>query len=816
MSSEPISPSIHPEIASLLERLRGRIRRYVLAEGTALVIVVLAVLFWFSLGIDWLYFAARTLELPVWFRKTFVVLTVCVFALCAGTWILLRFFRRARARSLALVLERRFPELNDRLITAVELVESHGTGETELTRSMLHRTIDDVVEATRHLELDAVFNRAPLRRAAVAALVLVASIGAFAAANGEALARWQRAYLAWDDEYWDRRTHLEVKIVAQPGDRVREFENGEYRHPRGADLSILIEAPEGSEVPERVQLRYELDDGQGGARVWLSRFGDRQFRHTISGLLTGLSFSVRGGDFTNRVPYRVTVVDPPRLDAVTLYCDYPDYTGLDPVPASEAGASRQPVAVQGTQASLPIGTDFVFEAAANKPLVGVRIQTDQLEIDLSPEGSRLTLLGDEEGKPEREIILPVLDEPYIAADGLSFRLPLLLAADAAARWSQPQIPQSIPLPPDSVLRVTLHDTDDVISGEPARLTINGIVDQPPAVQTELQGVGTSITRKAVVPVKGQVTDDYGVLKSRFDFRIDAEEQWRARPFRVSPEGSPKSFTLQRGEDQPVEHFEVLPLDLAVGQKLTLTVYAQDGDNLNGPHTSRGEQYVFQIVSDEDLLSLIYARELNLRRRFEQIISEVEGSQKDLILHHTRVQEGKALRARPVEPGKEKERETELRELDTAVAVCAERALHQIRKNAGETAAIEDSFRAILEELVNNAVHTRQMVDRIEGLIVRPLAGINQSDFPASDRALGLFKLANDKGEDPTPRIQDSAETLGAMLARMRAVLNEMEDLVKFHEAVQRLKHIIEDEERIGDDTQDLRKKQRLRELKGLQ
>jgi hypothetical protein len=255
----------------------------------------------------------------------------------------------------------------------------------------------------------------------------------------------------------------------------------------------------------------------------------------------------------------------------------------------------------------------------------------------------------------------------------------------------------------------------------------------------LQGA-SSITRKAVIPIKGLVTDDYGVAKSRFDFRVNTEEQWRARPFRTSPEGNPKSFTLKRSEEQEIEQFEVLPLDLAIGHKLTLTVYAQDGDNLTGPHTNRGEQYAFQIVSEEELLSLLYARELNLRRRFEQIISEIEGTQKDLILHRTRVEEGRKLKNSPPESGKEKDRDMQLRELDTAVAVCAERSLHQIRKNAGENAAIEDSFKAILEELVNNSVHTRQMVDRIEGLIVRPLTEINQSDFPASDQTLGLFKL----------------------------------------------------------------------------
>ncbi|MGE3314681.1 MAG: hypothetical protein AB7O26_06145 [Planctomycetaceae bacterium] len=816
MSMEFHTSSLHPEIAALLERLRGRIRRYVLAEGAALVVVVMAVLFWLSLGVDWLYFSVRTLELPVWFRKGFLIVAACAFASSVGVWVLLRTFRRARAKALALVLERRFPELNDRLITAVELAESKTGGESDLTLSMLHRTIDDVVEATRRIEVDEVFNRAPLRRAAIAAIVLIVSIGAFAAMNNAAFARWQRAFINWDDEYWERRTELVIRVIAEPGDRVCDFQDAEYRHPRGADLNLLIEVPEGREVPDRVQLYYELDRNHGHARVPLSRFGDRQFRHTITGLLDGLVLYVRGGDFTNRRPLRVNVVEPPRIDNVVLSADYPDYTGLDPVKDAEGVFPRQSVLVQGTQASLPMGTDFILQAATNKPMQSVRIQTDRLDMMMTPEGGTLTVLA-AEGVPERSIRLEVSAESsFLSTGGDEFRVPFAMFPDAAKRLTDPQLKPPFPLTADETLRITLHDSDDIISAEPSRLTLNVTIDQPPVIQTELQGVGTSITRKAVIPMKGVVTDDYGVAKSRFDFRVNAEDQWRVRPFRSPPEGSPKSFTLKRGEGSEFEQFEVLPLDLAIGHKLTLTVAAQDGDNLTGPHTSRGEQYTFQIVSDEELLSLLYARELNLRRRFEQIITEIEQTQKDLILHRTRVEEGRKLKGSPAEPGTEKDRDMQIRELDTAVAVCAERSLHQIRKNAGENAAIEDSFKAILEELVNNSVHTRQMVDRIEGLIVRPLNSINQSDFPSADQTLGLFKLANEKGDNPIPRIDASAEALGTMLAHMRAVLAEMEDLVKFHEAVQRLKRIIDDEEKIEEDTQDLRKKSRLKELKELQ
>ena len=79
--------------------------------------------------------------------------------------------------------------------------------------------------------------------------------------------------------------------------------------------------------------------------------------------------------------------------------------------------------------------------------------------------------------------------------------------------------------------------------------------------------------------------------------------------------------MQREDADKTERFQVLPLDLKVGQKLVLCVSAEDGDNINGPHHSRGEEYAFQIVSDEDLLALLYVKEVNLRERFERIIAE---------------------------------------------------------------------------------------------------------------------------------------------------------------------------------------------------
>ncbi|MFM7159931.1 MAG: hypothetical protein ACKO3P_06130, partial [Planctomycetaceae bacterium] len=68
-----------------------------------------------------------------------------------------------------MVLERRFPELNERLITAVDLAGSDQR-DTPATASMLQQTAREASELLRKLNLGEVFNSRPLLRAAGLAL----------------------------------------------------------------------------------------------------------------------------------------------------------------------------------------------------------------------------------------------------------------------------------------------------------------------------------------------------------------------------------------------------------------------------------------------------------------------------------------------------------------------------------------------------------------------------------------------------------------------------------------------------------------------
>ncbi|MCH9724331.1 MAG: hypothetical protein K0U86_05435 [Planctomycetes bacterium] len=822
--NEPSQSSIPVELTDLLNRLRGKIRRYILLEGTAKLLAVIGLVFWFSFVVDWAYFQLSHLELPIWYRASFILIALTTILFLAGSFIIVRLLKKMRRKALALVLERRFPELNDRLATAIELHDSQES-QNALTKAMLQRTVNEVAEGSRQLPLEEVFDKRPLKRAVFWSGLLLVSILVLAIFNQPAMARWAKGYLELRSDYWNRETGLVVKVIAQPGDRIKEFQNQTYKHGLGNDLTLLVETVDGKKVPDRVQLTYRTQNGRSGGRTVMSRMGEGRFKHTITDLLDDIQIWVSGNDFTNPNPYQVNIVETPVLDHIQLACYYPEYTGLNQINPE----TKQPLAdlqtVQGTQISLPINTKFEMASTANKPITRFSLETDTLQIQLEqspPDSVRETENFLAWKNPEGEIVKQV---PFTASqmqqmcgtDGFTFRIPFILVAkeqDLTA-VSDNSIPESIPLIADQPIRIYLEDADGLLVTEPIRLSINGIIDQPPKVDTQLTGIGKSITRKAMIPVEGIITDEYGIQSARFNFLVDQDTNFRPRPFRKKPSNNPKDFSLQRSDNEPWERFEVLPLDLKVGQKISLTVQAEDADNLSGPHKVHGETYHFEIVTDEELLSILYSKELNLRKRFEQIYQEVTQTRDDLNQRVEQLQQSQTIKLKQKQGQSDSKWPEILKDIQNAVAISADRSLYGTRKNATETASIVESFHDIRDELVNNGVATAQIMGRIDDKILKPLTMIHEQDFPDLDQQLGLFRFAIEKNNDPLPEIQSSIELLNALLFRMKSVLNEMQDLLEFHEAIEMLKSLIEREKKLSEDTKMFRKNKLLDRLKGL-
>ncbi|MFV0442764.1 MAG: hypothetical protein ACK5Q5_04240 [Planctomycetaceae bacterium] len=817
MTSAPIPA----EITTVLDQLRTRIRRYIWIEGLALVVALIGALFWFSFTADVAWFQISKLELPLWFRRSFATISFGLIGAALLAWLVFRLRRSFKLKALALVLEKHFPQLDDRLVTAVELAGQADTKDNAVSRAMLQRTVSDASAAVRQLDLTSVFDSRPLRRAVLAAAVMAVSILGLGVANASAMRRWFDAYIVGNESYWDpyRRSEMSVQVVAQPGDRIREFDaDNHYKHARGADLTLLVTVANGKQVPAQVTLRHRSYGANGSSRgsVTMSRVGDRQFRHTLARVIDPHELWIFGGDYTNRTPFQIDVVEPPKVERIELLADYPSYTGLD-------GLEDQPVAVQGPRVSLPMETSFQLQAQANKPLRSVQLRTEGWQLDLSLSGDSALTLSNPSTNESRRLALPSdVAATFLSGDHRQLSLPLLLSLQAQQQWDEEwrrlespdasfTLPVPLPLPPDQLLQIYLEDADEILSFDPATVTVNAIPDQPPAVDVRLTGIGNRITRLAMIPMQGRLVDDYGVKEAWFGYQRPGDDQPLTAPLKNPPRGK-LTLDLEQSPGDKTERFDVLPLQMEVGQRLNVSLHARDGDSFNGPHESSSPVFAFEIVSDDAVLSDLYDKEMNLRLRFEHIREEVDALRTDLLLHRGRYTDGVKLRTAPTAGRPADEVQEELRQIGVAVQACADRSLHLIRKSHAENREVEYRFADIREELVNNRVDTPDKLERLNRGIIAPLTELNSNEFPRSDEQLGLFGLTLERQQDPTGIIDETVLTLDRMIVKMDRILDQMQQRRGFNEAIQELQGLLERQKKILDVTEQERQRNLIDDL----
>ncbi|MBN2473018.1 MAG: hypothetical protein JXB62_00320 [Pirellulales bacterium] len=776
--------TLAPAVRGQLGALRRWIRLYVWVEGLSCSIAWLGVAFWISLVVDWFF------EPPTAIRILMAAVATLGFVWIVVQMIGRRTFVHLSDGSMAMLLERRFAQLDDSLLTAVVLTERH-TSADRCSVEMLARTCRQANQRITGIDLHAVFDPVPLQRSMIAAGLFVATVGLFAFQSPDALATWTRRNLMFDEALWPRRTRLEVE----------GFKNRIAKVARGADFDLVAKADMSKQlVPRAVEVRYRHEGGARG-RATMNRMGAarpgidpfQEYSYTFQGILAPIRFDVVGGD--DRVSdLRIEVVESPVVVEMALHCEFPKYMDRPPRTFPVTGVMQ-----------VPRGTRVTIESTANKRLARVQIDCDL--------GSQLA--------PPR-----VLVPADLTAEGRCFLHTVESLND------------------DSTLVMTLSDTDGITGRDPVRLVLVAVADESPKLTARLDGIGPSITAQARLPAVGTVTDDYGIDRVWFECAID----------QVSPITRPIVLPTRHPTECPLDALmEVTPLRLTPGQRLLVSVKAADRYELGqeGPNVGTSERWLLDIVSSEDLRVELEKRELVLRQRFERIIEEVTET-RDLLLrldfakpNRDQTTEGDVPTAGPTgdaaatkgEPGGEPVREPGNEPGDALPAepdnevgeepdeesqpdspqrkslmrtLRIQRAMQNGRKNAHETAGVADAFDDIRRQFINNQIDTEELKRRLKQGIADPLHHVADEMFPALEqRLLRLQEEVADEELGPSER-DVAREQVEEILLRMQQVLDRMIELEDFNEALELLRAIIESQEELGERFKE-RRKQTLRE-----
>lgn len=779
---------LDPHLHSLLSGLRRRIRAYVWLEGLSLGLIWLGLTFWIGLALDYLPVLAGANEMPLAARAVVLAIVVAGLGLILYRWVVRRAFVPLANRSLAVLLERRFGMFRDGLVTSVELTEQpdHAAG---FDPAMLTATSREALAELDRVRLGAIFAYRPLIRNLLGAGVLAVTVLLFYTFNRQALAVWVNRIYLLQDQAWPRSALIEVVGVEllgpedapqAVGDVPRiAFRDGRLKVAKGSNLRLKVRAALAAKVvPELCTIHYRTDGGERGRvtmnRMRRSRDEYQQYAFSgkpLQGILTSVHFDVVGYDYRIR-DYLIEVVDSPVIVEVKLDCQFPDYL------VDQQSTRWNPRTIAWTNSTqLPLGTAVTLRARANKPLTRVDLQPVE-----SPEPRQTAKID--------------------AADPRQFQF-------RVGRLTS-----------NLNLDVTLFDVDGVVTERPYRIFVTAVPDESPRVDVRLHGIGTAVTPDVMIPVKGTITDDYGVAGARFEAIITratvAENQEQQQPLE-------QPFPLgANGQVDAILDFRQLrsqasEIEFAANDKLSLAILAVDKYNLDGaqPNVGSGDRYQLDVVTPEALLTLLEAREIGLRRRLEQIVQEMTEA-RDFLLRvqaptpAAGLEPGDAERAgsepgdQPADKQKAAERAQSLRLLRV------QQALQQTRKSAQELLGVAAGFHDIREELIHNRVDTEDRKARLKDRIADPLQAIGETMFPELERReVVLEKLLldalNAKRYDLESGQQESAAAVrqaNDLLAELDGILQQMLDLETFNELLDIVRQLIGEQERVLGETQE--------------
>jgi hypothetical protein len=315
------------------------------------------------------YALDRGLDLPRGVRLAFLLGSVGALGALAHRGLARPLTARLATSDVALLVERSFPELRERLVSAVELASRPSPpGESEgLVREL-------------RASAGAVLGELPLRRAlrpreaffsGAAALALLAGV-AYGLARDRRTTSVFLARLLGMERAWPRRTFLEILLPERSGALQIERDRDviRVRLPVGSDLPVRVTAK--GKVPPEVRLHVRGERPRAATRT-----GPAEFIHTFRSVIAPFTFHATGGDDEDEDP---TVVvrphRPPEVASAGVDLEFPSYTGLPPE-HREGGSFEAPV---GTLARLSIhGT-----AGAKGGLI--RFQKTGRELALEPRG----------------------------------------------------------------------------------------------------------------------------------------------------------------------------------------------------------------------------------------------------------------------------------------------------------------------------------------------------------------------------------------------------------------------------------------------
>ena len=503
-------------IEKKLGQLRGHIRLMFFSWGLAKLTI------WGAALALWLFYTDLLLNLPGGMRVGFLVVALVILGVVAVRSLVYPLSRTISDEDLALLVEREYPLLNDRLISSLQILRSQERYKDAASEDMIRAVVGESFDIAGKLQFNDAVRSGRLLYMVMGSMIALGLLFGHAWFAQDAMSLWVRRALGAGPE-WPTSTQLEVMILAReqmplyptnddllvnftfaPDQKIDELGvTGVYEVASNSDLRFVA-LPSG-DIPERatIEITTFQRDPQSGAYVQVGRVVERPmevvtqegaegkslvyFTYNKMSIINPLEqITIRAGD-ASAGPYTLRVIPAPELASpVELTFNYPRYLSLEAQVSQELGID----AVAGTQVE--------FRFSTTKPLMLEGPESSGLMVDFSVGSSqRFAIDTDREaGENHYRARIPALQM------GMSrYRLRLV----------------------DSLgIENSRNIGDLVIVKEDMPPTVRVTFSGDPLVSNQL----VYITRDAVIPIEFELHDDYGVGGARMFWRFGIESEFR--------------------------------------------------------------------------------------------------------------------------------------------------------------------------------------------------------------------------------------------------------------------------------------------------
>ena len=608
MKGSTSTPGKKPQQSlQILALLRRKIRTVSFLRGLSRLGSIVALALLVSFGLDYflnLLGSGPSRGLPFQVRLVFLLGASIGFLYLLVRGVLAPLSNKLEDAELAMLVEESNPQLNQALVTAVELCSRESAGSRDVSRAMLDSVVEEVEAGAESLLSGKVLD---LRR-------LKAYLGFFCLVAGfiGAGASWQPELAS----IWLQRNVLLDRSVDWPKSIQLEIEEGTPEFVAvGDDLPVGVRVLRGS--PRIVEMQWELEDGSRGSNSMESSQGSSRFVYVFRNVSKAFSFkAVDGGGEDETEWVEVKVRNRPRIDMKEwgeggvnrVAYRNPVYTGK----------SAEEVVQRHGNLKVPAGTKVSFRLAAN-----VEIAKAYLVLKRGVDKKEKARVKDDSWPDPDAAILEITDGRLFSGN--------FVVEGSGSYFFQ------------------FEDPGGFRSTQSERFRIQAVADRKPVVRiVEPERLTEDVSPRAEVPILAVVKDDYAVKKielsgSYYSAGETAPERNLVTLLDVSAAGP------AGGESEPkLEPYTLKVGELGAGDggapsagaRFEFFVLAEDFGAAGGGKGNIGESQVYLLqVVDPEYLEDQYAREVmalrdiadRLRGRQESVRKDLEESQRQFLL-----------------------------------------------------------------------------------------------------------------------------------------------------------------------------------------